>query len=210
MLYFWFFDGVLALVCFYCAGILWQRFEQPVRLFFVCGFLLLGLAATAGSIRYGFNWQNALQPIHNQLTMLYSFCGQLWVALGLLSLVHLIKFNRQQALFWLLIVVTLFVLLHWILPATFGLRLPLALICGISLLVCGLITAWRLFYQNKRFESFILLVATLLYLINGLAITGSSELLFGLDIRAAVFHSLLAVWCLLISKLVIRLRGNSC
>lgn len=199
MLYFWFFDGLLAIISFYCCVMLLRQNDFSTTAI-ALGFAMLGLAASAGSLRYGLNLQLSLKNTHQLLSQLYAISGHLMVAGGLFSLTY--RFLNQRFFYYLLLCVSscTFVIIHWFITID-------SIIFGIIMTISSLILAIRFFVKNQNTIAITLLLATVLYLFNGLFIGTGAKFLLGFDIRVAVFHLLLSCWCVVLTWSLIKFKN---
>ncbi len=196
VVYFWFFDGLLALTCLWALRCVWRHPGLRGDAW-AAAFALLGVAALLGAARDLSGWDGVLAGAHRGASAVYPIAGH---ALLLLAMTRLI-WSRLQAPLWtaiaLLLSLAVFVLqqqsllqLPWLGAALGGLFSALCVWLGLRL--------WR----AARGASLHWLSAAALYPLNGLVIGGGPAPLLGLDIRAAVFHLLLAAWVLLLCRAI--------
>lgn len=187
----WITDALLSFVCFNTGIRLWSVRSTPAQLASISLFLL-SLASVLGTFRFLFNldtefWLNA----HELASRLFGIAGLYVLIFAWLDFSGLLRIHRP--LFWAHAAdgTLIFMLGYWLDRLS-----EFQLIVGILMTLAALAAAWRCLRNDQPGVAAVLAGVSLLFIINGLVITGAMTPLVGPILRIDVFHLCLAVWAL--------------
>lgn len=162
--------------------------------------LSIGAAAVVGTLRYGLDLHVELTELHQMLSGISGTAGMMCVAMAFATPLtifamrdHLVHFALSIVMFGVTASAYVFI------P---GNRLDA--LAGPVVIAAAILGGWMLYRHGDRNGALLIASATVLLVITGLAIGSGDDLLFGLIARWHVFHVLMAVWVVLLTRAVLR------
>lgn len=188
MTHWWVAEVILTASAWWASQRLMQSRRSAAFLAAVC-FALLGLASAIGAIKFGFQWQARLDDLHSLASRAFGVAGLYLLTMALLDWIGWLRLHRKLWLAHLADAALVFILGYWLA------RLSLfQLVVGLVMTLVAVAIAVTLWQRQQRNQAGWLLLAAMVFVVNGLLIGGGSEPLLGLPVRMDVFHLGLALW----------------
>lgn len=188
MTHWWVAEVILTASAWWASQRLMQTQRSAAFLAAVC-FALLGLASAIGAVKFGFQWQTRLDELHTLASRAFGVAGLYLLTMALLDWIGWLRLHRKLWLAHLADATLVFMLGYWLA------RLSLfQLVMGLVITLVAAAIAVALWQRGQRVQAGWLLLAAVVFVINGLLIGGGAEPLLGLPVRMDVFHLGLAFW----------------
>lgn len=188
MTHWWMAEVILAASAWWASQRLMQSRQSAAFLAAVC-FALLGLASAIGAVKFGFQWQTRLDDLHTLASRAFGVAGLYLLTMALLDWIGWLRLHRKLWLAHLADAALVFILGYWLA------RLSLfQLVIGLAMTLVAVVIAVALWRRRQNVQASWLLLAAVVFVVNGLVIGGGTEPLLGLPVRMDVFHLSLAFW----------------